>query len=111
RSQFLITVNDGKELRKDLDAIPEINVDFQKLRDDIQRLKTLQRLRESLTATDTQISQLPIIPDIDINFDAVRGNIQKLETLQGHQFALKALDAQIAPLAAVDLDIEIIKRN
>ena len=102
--QFLSIVNKGKELRKKLNAIPEVDTDFQKIRRDIQQLKNLQGLENTLISIDTKIMRLPTVPDIDADFDIVREDIQKLLKLQVNQDALNTINTQIISLARVNFN-------
>lgn len=107
QEHLLTVVNKGKALKKELDLIPEVNVDFQKLRNDIQRLKTLQKLQNDLNDVDIKITQFSTISNISIDFNAMYKNIQKLSRLQTCQAELKIIDSQIISANVIDFDVKI----
>jgi len=100
-------IDKGKETKKLFNSLPEIVVDFQKLREDIQRCDKFISLRNFLDSIDDQIKLLPTIKVVDIDFVEVRENIQKLGSLQEYVDKLSVIDNQIKLLSEVEFDINI----
>jgi exonuclease SbcC len=101
---------EGKEIKQLFDSIPEIVVDFPKMREDVRRLNKLQECRKTLSSIDMEITKLPTVQiDIDINFGMIRENIQKLRKLQEYCNALSSINSQIAPLDSIEFDKDIEK--
>ncbi|KKK70798.1 hypothetical protein LCGC14_2920350, partial [marine sediment metagenome] len=98
----------GKETKKLFNRLPDIVVDFQKIREDIQRRDKLVVLQSALTSFDQKIGALPIAEvDVDIDFTEVRENIQKLHSLQEYDHRLNTIDAQIKTLVSIKFDVDI----
>lgn len=110
QKRFLKIVDDGKKERKSLDALPEIVVDFHKMREDIQRLDKLQGFYNTLNSIEKQIVALPTIEfDVDIDFSEVYENIQKLDSFQKFRKTLDFIEDQIKSLEIMEFDIDIEK--
>ena len=108
QKQFLKIVDDGKKERKSLDALPEIVVDFHKMREDIQRLDKLQGFYNGLNSVEEQIVALPAIEfDVDIDFSNIHENIQKLDKFQKLRETLGFIDGQIKALEVIEFDVDI----
>ncbi len=110
QARFLTIVNDGKQIKKSLDNFPDIDVNFHKIREDLQRLSNLQRFYTTLNSIYAQITSLPIIElDVNINFNKVRENIQKLNRLQELHNTLDRIEHKITTLVSIKLDPSIEK--
>jgi len=110
QKRFLKVVDEGKKERKSLNALPEIVVDFHKIREDIQRLDKLQGFYNTLNSIEEQIVALPTIEfNVDIDFSDVRENIQKLNKFQELRKILGSTENQIKVLEVIEFDIDIEK--
>lgn len=110
QKRFLEIVKKGKEAKESLNALPEIVVDFHKMRKDIQRLGKLQGFYNTLNSIEEQIVVLSTIEfDVDIDFSEVRENIQKLNRLQELRKTLGPIEDQIRPLKVMEFDADIEK--
>jgi len=110
QEQFSEILKEGKEARKSFNNLPEIDVDFSKIREDIQKLNKLQEFYKALNSIDTQITELPTIElDETINFSEVRENIQKLTKLQELRKTLELIESKIIALTIIKFDLSIEK--
>lgn len=110
QKRFLDIVNDGKKTKKSLDNLPDININFHAIREDLQRLGKFQGFYDTLNSIDTQITSLPTIEfDIDIDFSKVHGNIQKLTRLQKLLETLNLIESKIKLLEVIEFDMDIEK--
>ena len=110
QTRFLDIVNEGKHTKISLDNFPNIDVNFHKIRGDLQKLTKLQKFYTTLNSIDTQIASLPIIElDVNIDFNKVRENIQKLSRLQELYKTLERIESKITALVIVKLDPSIEK--
>lgn len=110
QKRFFNIVDEGKKERKSFDALPEIAVDFYKMREDIQQLDTFQGFYNTLNSIKEQIAVLPTIEfDADIDFSGVHKNIRKLDKLQELHKILGSIENQINVLKVIEFDIDIEK--
>ena len=110
QERFLDIVDDGKKTKKSLDNLPDIDVNFHTIREDIQRLDKFQRFHDTLNSIEEQIAVLPAIEfDINIDFSEVRENIQKLTRLRRFLETLNLIESKIKLLEVVEFDIDIEK--
>ncbi len=107
----LRTISDeGKQTKKEFDGLPDIVVDFHKLREDNRRLDKLQGLHNVLNSITDQIVKLPTIQvDVNIDFGKIRKNIQKLTKLQEFHKTLDLIESKITALVIIELDPSIEK--
>ena len=105
---FFETLKKGKEAKEVLNTLPEVVVDFHKMREDMQRLDKLQGFYNALNSIEEQIVALSTIEfDVDIDFSEVRENIQKLNRLQELRKTLGPIESKITALTIIKLDSSI----
>lgn len=105
--QYSVIVSQGKAAKKKFDSLPDIDVNFQKIREEIQRYKQLKVLQESLIDIEQRITSLPASTEINIDFEPVRGTMQKLNNFQKYAEQLTILDKQISTLEETEFDTAI----
>ena len=110
QERFLDIVDDGKKTKKSLNNLPDIDVNFHAIREDLQQLTKLQKFYTALNSIDAQITSLPTIElEIDIDFSKIRKNIQKLAKLRKLHETSASIDDQIKTLKATEFDVDIEK--
>lgn len=110
QKRFFKIVDDGRNERKSLDALPEIVVDFHAIRKDIQQLGKLRGFYSILNSIEEQIVVLPAIDfDVDIDFSEVRENIRKLDKFQKFRETLGSIGSKIKLLEVAEFNIDIEK--
>ena len=110
QTRFHDVVDKGKKTKESLDNLPEIVVDFHKMREDIQRLDKLQGFYNTLKSIEEQIIALPIVEfDVNVDFSKMRENIQRLYKLQELHEILEATENQTNTLETMDFDTDIEK--
>ncbi|KKL73501.1 hypothetical protein LCGC14_2074230, partial [marine sediment metagenome] len=102
--------DEGKQTKKAFDDLPDIVVDFHKIREDNRRLDKLQGLHNVLNSITDQIAKLPTIQvDVNIDFGKIRKNIQKLTKIQKFHEILDLIESKITALGIIKLDPSIEK--
>jgi len=110
QERLLDIVNYGKKTKKSLNNLPDIDVNFHAIREDLQQLTKLQKFYTAINSIDAQITSLPTIEfDVDIDFSEVRENIQKLGRFQKLRETLDFIEDQIKTLKTTEFDADIEK--
>jgi hypothetical protein len=88
----------GEQLKIYIDSIPDINVDFNMLRQQVLLLQNLKDLNTKTLTLDVAIRNLEskIIPIIDVDFNILRSKSLRLETFKNLNNTLNQINSKIS---------------